>query len=70
MIKLVECNGKPVAKLSLQPGKATPATIRPSSAPCARLSTCRRLKRQAKKLGPTAFCYRAKSISLLRQTGI
>ncbi|AVS19647.1 hypothetical protein C9J89_02375 [Klebsiella pneumoniae] len=23
------------------------------------LSTCRRLKRQAKKHGPTAFCYRA-----------
>jgi nicotinate phosphoribosyltransferase len=44
VIKLVECNGKPVAKLSDSPGKPS-ATIRPLSAPCAKRSTCRRLKR-------------------------
>lgn len=58
VIKLVECNGKPVAKLSDSPGK----TICHDKAFVRALREAFDLppiKRQAKKLGPTAFCYRA-----------
>lgn len=67
VIKLVECNGKPVAKLSDSPGKLS-ATIRPSSAPCAKRSTCRRLKGKL-KTWPDGILLSGQSISLLRQTG-
>jgi nicotinic acid phosphoribosyltransferase len=44
VIKLVECNGKPVAKLSDSPGK-TICHDKALSAHCAKPSTFRRLKR-------------------------
>jgi nicotinate phosphoribosyltransferase len=44
VIKLVECNGKPVAKLSDSPGK-TICHDKALCVRCAKRSTCRRLKR-------------------------